>query len=595
MRKSSKKRPFLLFGQFQVALDSGELFTDGQKVFLQQKPFELLAALLKRSGQIVKREELHRILWPEKKHGDFDHTLNVAAAKLRAALSDSVENPRYIETVPSRGYRFVAPIRIGKKDQRRASMRRKIADEAQRIRLAVLPFANLRKDEDLESTYWADGLTEEIVTTLGHLYPKQLGVVSRSSTLKYRHEGDSIAHIGRELNVHFVLLGTVRSSHDRTHVTARLVRVADQTHCWADSYDFTSGDTLTLQCEVARNIAQALSREFSISQVSMYASSFPRNGQAYHAYLRGRYYQSRRTEGDLRKSITFFERASQLDSNYAPALTGLAGSKLLLGSVGYGGGPPRDSFPEAKQLALKSLEINSTTADGYVILALVQFLYEWKGAEAERSLQHAFELNPSDPTAPLVYSYFLGSKGRYSEAIEYGQKARSLDPLSPAIHVAEGVAHYFAGEYDTAIEVFENSLHLQSTFGNALIWSAIAYNQKSLGKEAIARAERARRYHPDNPTILAWLGEIYATNQATDKAYEILNELNAMKKRRYVSPFDYAIVYAGLRDVKVLKYLEKAFRERSPLMVLLLKQDSRFRTFQSNTAYRNFLKRIECT
>ena len=593
MRKSSKKRSIMLFGQFQAALDSGELFTDGQKVFLQQKPFELLAVLLKRSGQIVKREELHRILWPEKKHGDFDHTLNVAAAKLRAALSDSAENPRYIETVPSRGYRFVAPIRIGKRGQRRASMRGKIADEAQRIRLAVLPFANLRKDEDLESTYLADGLTEEIVTTLGHLYPKQLGVVAQNSILKYRHEGDSIVHIGRELNVHFVLLGTVRSSHDRTHVTARLVRVADQTHCWADSYDFTSGDTLTLQCEVARNIAQALSREFSISQVSMYASSFPRNGQAYQAYLKGRYYQNRRTEEDLRKSITFFERACQLDSDYAPALTGLAGSKLLLGSLGYGGGPPRDLFPEAKQLALKSLKINSTIADGYVILALVQFLYEWKGAEAERSLQRAVELNPSDSTAPLVYSYYLGSKGRYSEAIEYGQKARSLDPLSPAVHVAEGVAHYFAGEYDTAIEVFENSLNLQSTFGNALIWSAIAYNQKSFAKEAISRAERARRYHPDNPTILAWLGEIYATNQATDKAHEILNELTAMKKRRYVSPFDVAIVYAGLRDIKVLKYLEKAFLERSPLMVLLLKQDSRFRTFQSNTAYEKFLKRIE--
>lgn len=304
------------FESFEANLQTAELYHQGQKIPLPEKSFKVLALLLEHSGEMVSRAEVRRRLWHGGTHVEFDHNLNVTIVRLRRALSDSAENPKFIETVARRGYRFIGHIvENGARPEASPS-------EKGKIRLAVLPFENLCPDP--QSAWLGDGLTEEVITRLGHLFSHQLGVIARTSTLKYRGTTKTISQIGRELQVGCILGGGIRCVGDRMRITAQLIRVDDQTYLWAESYEYGICDVLAVQSEVSQKIAQALEIHLFQAEKRNRVQRGIQKQQALLLYLKGRYHQSRRSEDDLRQSVECFEGAIQEDGNYTQPYNELA-------------------------------------------------------------------------------------------------------------------------------------------------------------------------------------------------------------------------------------------------------------------------------
>src|SRR5262245_25663349 len=423
-QSATTPRRNLCFGSFEVDLESGELRRQGVKIKLQDQPFRLLALLLERAGEVVTREELRDELWPADTFVDFDHSLNTAVRKLREALGDSAETPRFVETLARRGYRFMAPVaEQGPTAQPAPSADVEVAapspplttrwppfarrvvviaavlssaalvaywvggrprarPQPARLTLAVLPFDNLSGDADQE--YLSDGLTEEMITQLGRLEPNRLKVLARSSTWKYKRAVRDIGQLRRELGADYVLEGSLRRAGERVRVTAQLVKVDDQAQVWAETYERDLRDALIVQSEVAEAVARTITVTLTPAAQTRLARARPINAEAYEDYLRGRFFWNRRTEAALKQALGYFREAIAADPEYAPAYSGLADSYLSLGASSIVGGlPPRQAMPEAKAAALKALQIDGTLAAAHTSLAMVQLLYEWDFAACE--------------------------------------------------------------------------------------------------------------------------------------------------------------------------------------------------------------------
>jgi TolB-like protein len=322
------------FGAFELDLRSGELRKKGVRIRLQEQPFEVLTVLLQRPGEVVTREELRSAIWPADTFVDFDNSLNTAINKLREALGDSADSPRFIETLPRRGYRFIAPVNGVKP----VSASKQLATG--KIMLAVLPFDNLSGDREQE--YFSDGLTEEMINQLGRLHPERLGVIARTSAMKYKHANKGIDQIGSELGVDYVLEGGVRRAGEHLRITAQLIQVTDQTHLWAESYERDLRDALALQSEVALAIASEINVKLTPQQRTRLANTRPLIPAAYEAYLKGRFYWNKRTADGVKKGIEHFEKAIEKDPSCPLAYVGLADSYGTLGFYAYAA--PRDAY-----------------------------------------------------------------------------------------------------------------------------------------------------------------------------------------------------------------------------------------------------------
>lgn len=563
------------FGEFEADIQNGELRKNGRRIRLQGKPFRILAMLLERPGEVVTREQLRQQLWPTGTYVDFDHSLNIAIAKLRRALSDSTENPLYVETLVGRGYRFSMSAQPRKKGK---------------IRLAVLPFANPGAPEQ---TCFGDAISEEIIIRLGHLFTDELGVIAGTSTLRYKDTNKSVAKIGRELKADYILEGTVRGVGDRMRITARLIRAIDQTHMWADRYDVDFGDVLTIQDKVYESIAECLGMKLLSRWQAPTPKTETTNHEAFLDYVKGRYHQSRHSEAGLRKSIEYFERAIQRDENYGAAYGALANSRAMLGIWGYERAAPQEFFPLVKACASKGLEINSSLSECHTTLAVVKYLFEWDWQGTEKLLLRATQLNPSDAIAHAVYSYFLSSRSRHEEAILESRCACEADPLSPTTRAVLGAAHYFARRYDDAVEALKSTAELEPTCGFALMWLGLVYCQKSFFSDALWCLKTANAHEPENTTILAWLGETYARAGQDQEADEVFGRLRHLAKERYVSAFDFAMICAarGQRN-HAFEWLEKAFEERSPFIAVFLNADPRLDDLRSDARYHTLINRI---
>src|ERR1051325_922681 len=342
----------LVFGDFEADLQVAELRRDGSKITVQEKVFHLLASLLEKAGEIVSRDELRRALWPAGTHVDFDHNLNNAIAKLRIALQDPAEKPHYIETVGSRGYRFIAPVR------KRAKLLE--AQDRTKIRLAVLPFDDL--SDPVLKPYFSIGLVDEVITRLGHVFPKRLGVIARASVLNYAGKKKNISIIGKQLRVTYVLDGTVHRENDLVRITVQLIRVRDQTQQWAGEYNYRLKKVFPLQAEVADRITQALGVEL-LSDSKLATPRGPANAEAYVFYLKGRYHQGKRTTQSLRESIRYFEKAIELDADFVPAYSSLAISLALLG--GLSGGAAAALYERAREFAVKGIQMDDTLGEAH--------------------------------------------------------------------------------------------------------------------------------------------------------------------------------------------------------------------------------------
>jgi TolB-like protein/Flp pilus assembly protein TadD len=531
------------FGLFELDTRAGELRKRGVRLKLNDQAYCVLRVLLGSAGEVVTREELKNAVWPGRPFLDFDSAINKSVSQLRTILGDNGPSPRFIETLSKRGYRFVAPV-AGE------------AGRAGAVRsVAVLPFENLTGNPGL--VYVADGITEALTTGLGGL--SGLRVISRTSAKAATVEGRSVAAIGRDLHVNAVVEGSVIRFAQLVRISVRLVETHSHRVVWQAQYDSELEDLLAMCDQMTRAVGAAITGAPATSQAT--ASRLPRTQAAYLTYLKGRYFWSRRTEKDLYRAIDEFRRAIAIDEGLALAHTGLADCHSLLGIWGFE--PAHSAFRVARQAAERAVELDDGLAEAHASLAEVLKDYDWEWPAAESEFRRAIALNPNYSFAHHSYAQLLVILRRYAEAIEQIELARRADPLSPAINAYVPYIYLASRDYTRAVAEGERAVELEPNaplarllFGRACLF---------LGdlSRAVSELEMAALLAERRPM---WQAELsFARARAGDRAgaEDILNEMTASAQSSYVSPFDLAIVHAGLGNAQAaLDYLEQAFTER---------------------------------
>jgi TolB-like protein/DNA-binding winged helix-turn-helix (wHTH) protein/Flp pilus assembly protein TadD len=616
----------LRFGVFEVDLRAGELRKHGLRVRLQEQPFQVLAMLLEHAGEVVTREELQKKLWLADTFVDFDHGLNKAINKIRDALGDSAESPRFVETVARRGYRFLAEVRVvdspplrgpelateaqakdradvSGESEAHTQLERSLAwrvygsvlvlllvilatwafhsrNPSHAIRsLAVLPLESLSGDASQD--YFADGMTDELITDLGQI--GALRVISRSSVMSYKGARKPLAQIARELSVDAVVEGTVLRSGNQVRISAQLIEAPEDKHLWAESYEGDLRDTLALQNRVARAVAEHIRISLNGEEEAALKNIKVVNPQAYVSYLKGRYFWNKRTADGLKAAVAYFNQAVEEDPNYARAYSGLADTYALLGDWQYAVMTPKEALPKAKAAAIKALELDSTLGEAHNSLAFCLDGFDWDFESAEKEFRRALELNPGYATAHHWYAWHLALVGRNAEAIAEMKKAQNLDPLSLIINADLAELLVIAHFYDESIQQSRKTIEMDPNFGLAHNQLAQAYLQKGMHDEAITELQKAIQLSGDSPTCKANLARAYATGGKRDEALRLLSDLKKRSNPGYSYASEIATVYAALGDNRqAMTWLEKGYEERFNPGVLLrpgfdrLRPDPRF-------------------
>ena len=628
------------FGTYEVSLESGEVRKAGLRIRVQQQPMKLLEILLEHPGEVVTREELRSRVWPNEGFGDFDQALNIAIGKLRSALGDSAENPRFIETLPKRGYRFIADVSVLDADARQkrpesgsgdlpapeSRHRLQIAGLAvgpkprlgltgrlivalalviislsilsvwlfrsrghapAGIRsLAVLPLENL--SGDASQNYFADGMTDELITDLAQI--SALRVISRTSVMAYKGARKPLPQIARELNVDAVVEGTVLRSGAQVRITAQLIEASTDKHLWSQSYDGELRDTLALQSRVASAIADQIRINLTPREQAALKTVKVVNPEAYESYLKGRYFWNKRTAEGLKVALAYFNEAIEEDPKYAKAYSGLADTYALLGDWQYAVMSPKEAFPKAKAAAIKALELDNTLGEAHNSLAFVRDGFDWNLDAGGKEFQRAIELNPGYATAHHWYAWHLSLLGRFDEAIVEMRKAENLDPLSLIINadLAEllGLAH----SYDDSIRQSLKTIEMDPNFALAHNQLGQAYLQKGMYAEAVAELQRAVKLSGDSPTCSANLARAYVASGQRSEALKLLGDLKKRSNPGYSNAAEIAMIYASLGDTdQAMNWLEKGFEERFNPGVLLRPG---FDPLRSDPRFQNLLRRI---
>ncbi len=610
------------FGIFQLDLKARELHKAGVKVKLQDQPFRVLALLVDRAGQVVTREELQQKIWPTDVYVTFDQGLNNAIKKVRDALGDSADNPRFIETLAKHGYRFVAPVspvQQGPSEapsrfalpslrnaawialtaalllaalaywvwQRSATRARPSSEKAV---LAVLPFDNLSHDPEQE--FFSDGLTEEMIAQLGKLNPDRLAVIARGSVMRYKGTNLAVNQIGKELQADYLVQGSVRRAPGRVRITVQLIQARDQTDLWTQSYDRELKDILALQDSVARTIANQIHITLGAEQQTRLASAGAVEPEAYEAYLKGRYYWNKRTADALQKASTYFQQAIDKNPAYGAAYSGLADCNS--GLAWHGFKSPAEALTKAHAAALKAVEIDPLSAEAHASLALVlHHKWDWAGAEAE--FKRTLQLDPRYANAHHWYGDFLSVQGRHDEALLEAKQALDLDPLNLMIGTWVGLRYYLVRQYDRAIEQGRNTVDLDPNFAAAHLLLGESYIQTGLHKQSLAELERAASLSGDSPLYMAQVAAAHAAAKRKTEALRIVDRLQKISAQRYVSPYALAQVYASLNDKEqTFKWLQAAYDDRAVWMSYLA-VDPVFDRFRSDQHFQNLLRRLGLT
>ena len=629
----SRPNSVLRFGTYEVSFQSGEVRKAGLRIRVQQQPLKLLEILLEHPGQVITREELRSRVWPDESFGDFDQALNIAIGKVRSALGDSAENPRFIETLPKRGYRFIADVTIVDADARLKRQEPAAGDQPAtdpgdkipdaglavgpnrrvwatrwvigvlalviaslsilsvwRFRsrapastgirsIAVLPLENL--SGDASQNYFADGMTDELITDLAQI--SALRVISRTSVMVYKGARKPLPQIARELNVDAVVEGSVLRSGDQVRITAQLIEASTDKHIWSQSYEGELRDTLALQNRVAGAIADQIRINLTPREQAALKNVKVVNPDAYESYLKGRYFWNKRTADGLKVALAYFKQAIDEDPKYAQAYSGLADTYALLGDWQYAVMTPKEAFPKAKAAAIKALELDSTLGEAHNSLAFVLEGFDWDFDSAGKEFQRAIELNPGYATAHHWYAWHLSLVGRFDEAIAEMRKAENLDPLSLIINadLAEllGLAH----SYDESIRQSRKTIEMDPNFALAHNQLAQAYLQKQMYDEAVAELQEAVKLSGGGPTCIDNLARAYVASGKRKEAVKLLSDLKRRSNPGYSNAAEIAMIYASLGDTdQAMNWLEKGYEERFNPGVLLrpgfdpLRSDSRF-------------------
>jgi TolB-like protein/DNA-binding winged helix-turn-helix (wHTH) protein/Flp pilus assembly protein TadD len=622
------------FGTYEVSLQSGEVRKAGLRIRVQQQPLKLLEILLEHPGEVVTREELRSRVWPNESFGDFDQALNIAIGKLRSALGDSAENPRFIETLPKRGYRFIADVSVFDADARPKKLESVAGDPWDTVpgntlqgaglvlapkrrrwltrgvivavalvlswailsvwllrsrapaptgirSIAVLPLENL--SGDASQNYFADGMTDELITDLAQI--SALRVISRTSVMVYKGARKPLPQIARELNVDAVVEGTVLRSGDRVRITAQLIEASTDKHLWSQSYEGELRDTLALQNRVARAIADQIRINLTPQEQAALKHVKVVNPEAYESYLKGRYFWNKRTADGLKVALAYFKQAIEEDPKYASAYSGLADTYALLGDWQYAVMTPQEAFPKAKAAAIKALELDSTLGEAHNSLAFVLDGFDWDFDSAGKEFLRAIELSPGYATAHHWYAWHLSLLGRYEEAITEMKKAENLDPLSLIINADLAELLVLAHSYDESIRQSRKTIEMDPDFALAHNQLAQAYLQKHMYDEAVAEMQKAVQFSGESPTCIANLARAYVAAVKRSEAVELLSDLKKRSNTGYSNAAEIAMIYASLGDTdQAMNWLDKGYEERFNPGVLLrpgfdpLRSDSRFQT-----------------
>ena len=451
--------------------------------------------------------------------------------------------------------------------------------------IAVLPLVNFSLDPEQE--YFADGMTEELISDLAKI--RALRVISRTSAMQYKKAHKSLPKIAEELNVDAVVEGTVARSGDRVRITAQLIQAENDKNLWAQSYDRDLRDVLALQSEVAQSIAHAIQITLTPQEQARLEDTRPVNPEAHEAYLKGRYYWNKRTPEGVQKGLEYFQQAIHTDPAYAPAYAGLADCYDLLGT--YRVLPPKEALQKAKTAAIRALELDDKLAEAHASLAAIKFLYlEWDGVEKE--FQRAIEVDPGYATAHHWYALFLAATARNQEALAEIKLAQRLDPLSLIINANVGWCLYLGRDYDQAIEQLQKALELDPNFPAAYEYLGQAYLEKGMYEEAIATLRKAMSLSRNEASLKSELGNAYAAAGKKEAAIQILHDLLVQSSRTYVSPYDIAFVYAGLGDKdKLFQWLNKAAEDRSTALAEI-KVHPRFDKLRKDPRFQDLLRRL---
>jgi len=612
----------LRFGIFEADLQTGELKKRGARVRIQEQPFQVLAVLLARPGELVTRDELQRTVWAADTFVDFDHGLNKAINKIREALGDSAESPRFVETVARRGYRFIADVAVVDLEaaspaagtvvaQPRASTQRIghrtmiVAGAALALAsaiavgwlfqsrgrpatlhsLAVIPLENLSGDASQE--YFADGMTDQLIASLGQI--SALRVISRTSVMGYKGTRKPLPQIARELNVDAVIEGSIVRSGGRVRITAQLIDAAADKHLWAQSYDGDLRDTLALQSRVAREIADEIRVNVRPTELAaLRRNARAVNPDAYEAYLKGRYFWNKRTADGLSKARLYFDEAVAKAPDYAPAYSGLADTYALLGDWQYGVMTAKEALPAAKAAAIKALALDNTLGEAHTSLGFVLSGFDWDWPSADKEFRQAIDLNPGYATAHHWYAWHLSLMGRHTEAIAEMTRARALDPLSLIINADLAEILLIAHSYDESVRQSRKTIDIDPAFAFAHNQLAEAYLQQHLRDQAIGEFQKAVQLSGGSAICTANLARAYAASDRRSDAEQLLASLKQRSNAIYSNAAEIAMVYAALDDrAQAMAWLQKGFDDRFNPGVLLrpgfdsLRDDARFRAMVS--------------
>lgn len=599
---------------------------------LEKIPMELLILLVERQGDLVSRDEIVEKLWGKDVFLEADHGINTAVSKLRQVLRDDPERPRYIQTVVGKGYRFIAstsalrppnpvngqemaavtqataaPMPAPVQSPRRVpsglglivlsvalflfvlgtgyyAFRARTGQSPQT--LAVLPFQPLSSaatDEYLEL-----GMADTLITKLS----RTSGLIVRPTSAIRKYMGSDADPLvaGRALQVDAVLEGTIQRIGERLRVSARLVRVRDGASFWSESYDARFTDVFQVQDTVSERVVEALAVRLSSLEKASLRKRDTTNVQAYELYTRGVFFWNKRNEEGMRKAVSYFEQAIALDDNYALAHAGLAGALAPLGVLGYA---PRDEvYSKIRAAATRAVTLDPTLPEAHVPLGALFAHYEWNWPEGEKEFQRALELNPNLPWAHLWYGYMLECLGRLEDALRHGQRTEELDPITPVHLALVGNILLRMGKDERALIEFRKALELDSTSFPARAGIARMYEWRGEYEKAVAEYRLLVHDSPENPTAKASLGYALARAGATTEATQILHELLAASKTRYVSPVYLALICAGLGDkAAALNWLDKAYDEKSPALSSLM-LDPRFKTLLAYPRFKSLLQRM---
>jgi TolB-like protein/DNA-binding winged helix-turn-helix (wHTH) protein/Flp pilus assembly protein TadD len=589
----------LRFGIFEVDLRTGELRKQGARIKLQEQPFRVLTVLLQQPGKLVTREELRSQIWPSDTFVDFDNNLNTSVNKLREALGDSADNPRFIETLPRRGYRFIAPMRgIEWKVRTHVHPRVRrlgwivavfsvaalalffanafqlrdhllVGSQAARIHsLAVLPLTNLSGDPAQE--YFSDGMTDALITDLAQMGSTK--VISRTSVMRYKKTEKSLPEIAGELNVDGIVEGTVQRSGERVRITAQLIQGLSDKTLWANSYERDLRDVLALQDEIARAIASEIGLKVTSQAQIRPRAAHTVDPLAYEVYLKGLTFSRNQGEQSTRISIEYFNRAIQLDPQWAAPYAQLARSYHWIASSGH-----TDLYPKSKAAALHAIGIDDGLAEAHSALAFVLHNYDWNWSGAEREYRRALELNPNYSEAHHGYAVLLTAAGRTEEAVAEIRRAQELDPILIPLQVNVGVVYSCLGRHDEAIEQLLNTTQLNPKNSYARVELGMAYLRKGDYQGAIANLEKAVASGKDDPDELLSVEALaygYAVAGRRQDALRTLRRLEQQEAKGKIvaAGWDtglYPIYFALGQNDQAFAWLEKAYRTKSDSLLYL--------------------------